>query len=556
MLFPAAEGPDTEMVDEKISRQAPHAPTWHSIKPDGVSSDVTNDPEISLSRADEVLPGKEDKSPGKQSSSDVSTTSTVEYDHTPFDKFRLQVEELCHIIWSPSANPSRVERLWSGSNNRIVGILRAKKGRPSQSSAPPKEFVIERVRGGGYNRVIGVTIISPTEDPVRLILRIPRWDWEARLDRDVAILRLVRHYTSIPVPEVKYMDLTTNNPLKSPYVIQDRIPGHDLQKIGHTFPNLSHEQQCTFAKAFGRILSSLHALNHPYPGLIEASAKDDGTYTFTVRPFEAKSFTESEEEAGAAHREKHFPFFAVRPFGVRPKLEEFRTTENAKYQQSTYYFLLAQFGRWKARDLQIDPATIGWDHQIARLVTAAGQMDRLGFLGDDQNCLCHLDLNMSPRNIMVDIDKDDALAISGILDWDSAVIAPKFVGCVPPMWIWAWSYDEEEDEREANNTPKTPEQQELKHLFEEAAGIEFVKYSYKPEYRLARMLFNLAMNGMNDGTSHYKVDQFLEEWDDIYESYLQREDKESQSEMSLEYVDTVEDPREGDFRPERAEHEA
>lgn len=556
MSFPAAEGPDTEKVAEKISRQALHAPTWHSIKPDGVSSESTNDPQISLSGADEILPEKEDTSVEEPSSPHVSITSTVEYDHTPFDQFRLQVEELCHILWSPSANVSRVERLWSGSNNRIVAILRTKKGRLSQSSLSPKRFVIERLRGGGYNRVIGVTIVSPTEEPVRLILRLPRWDWEARLDRDVAILRLVRQYTSIPVPEVKYIDLTANNPLKSPYVIQDRIPGHDLQQIGHIFPNLSHEQQCTFAIGFGRIVSSLHALKHPFPGLIEASAKDDGTYTFTVRPFEARSSTDSEEEAGAAHREKHFPFFAVRHFGVEPKPEEFKTTDQAKYQQSTYYFLLAQFGRWKARDLQIDPATIGWDHQIDRLVTAAGQMDRLGFLGDDQNCLCHLDLNLSPRNIMVDINKDNALTISGILDWDSAVIAPKFVGCVPPMWIWAWSFDEEEDEREANNTPKTPEQQELKRLFEEAAGTEFVKYSYEPEYRLARMLFGLAMNGMNDGTAHYMVDKFLEEWDDIYESHLQREDKESQSQKSLEYVDTVEVPRKGDVRLESADHEA
>lgn len=51
---------------------------------------------------------------------------------------------------------------------------------------------------------------------------------------------------------------------------------------------------------------------------------------------------------------------------------------------------------------------------------------------------------MPPRNIMMDIDIDNSLTIPGILDWDSAVIAPKFVGCVPVMWIWAWNYGEDE----------------------------------------------------------------------------------------------------------------
>lgn len=117
--------------------------------------------------------------------------------------------------------------------------------------------------------MIGITITNLAKDPVCVVMRVPRWDWEPRLHRDVAILRLVRQYTSIPVPEAKYMDFTTNNPLESLYVIQGRVQGLNFQQFGHIFPSLSHEQQCTFAKAFSQILSSLHALEHPYPGLVE-----------------------------------------------------------------------------------------------------------------------------------------------------------------------------------------------------------------------------------------------------------------------------------------------
>ncbi|KAL2051408.1 hypothetical protein ABVK25_008275 [Lepraria finkii] len=91
-------------------------------------------------------------------------------------------------------------------------------------------------------------------------------------------------------------------------------------------------------------------------------------------------------------------------------------------------------------------------------------MDDTGFLCDDGYSCCHLDLNAAPRNVMVNIQADGPAAITGILDWDSAVFGPKFVGCAPPIWLWAWNREGIEDEREADDTPPTLEQQELKTL--------------------------------------------------------------------------------------------
>ena len=61
-------------------------------------------------------------------------------------------------------------------------------------------------------------------------------------------------------------------------------------------------------------------------------------------------------------------------------------------------------------------------------------MDDTGFLCDDGYSRCHLDLNAAPRNVMVNIQADGSAAITGILDWDSAVFGPKFVGCAPPIY--------------------------------------------------------------------------------------------------------------------------
>lgn len=61
-----------------------------------------------------------------------------------------------------------------------------------------------------------------------------------------------------------------------------------------------------------------------------------------------------------------------------------------------------------------------------KLSTAASQMHATGYLGNGQYSLCHLDLNGAPRNIMAKINANENRAITGILDWDDAISAPKF----------------------------------------------------------------------------------------------------------------------------------
>lgn len=208
---------------------------------------------------------------------------------------------------------------------------------------------------------------------------------------------------------------------------------------------------------------------------------------------------------------KH-PFFHVRPF-----VKDWEPPESLPPEQSTYYFMSAQFGRWKALELRCDPASIRWSNDYDRLVTMAAQIDGLGFLGNGENCVCHLDLLGSSQNIMADIKPDGSLSITGILDWDSATFAPRFVGCAPPMWLWAWD-EEGEDEKHANEISSAPENQEIKRIFEETVGDRFLSYAYKPEYRMARELFRFAQSGVRTSTDIEEVEELLKEWTGTYES--------------------------------------
>ena len=527
MSFPAAESLNTEAVVETTSQHAPAAPTWHSIKPYHVSSEFVDAPEEPMTETNNTSPRSEEATSNqseKSKNTNVSFTSTVEYSQTPFDQYIHQVKELCHLIW-PSSPPtsqdvktSRVERLLA--KNRVVEIFLPRKNRSARVSAPPKEFLIHRLRGGGFNRIIGITIkYSTGDEPTQLILRVPRFD-DVQHDREVAVLRFIRHYTTIPVPEVKYVDFTCDNPLKQCYVIQNRIPGYDLQHQSKPtfYPDLNHVQKCTFAKEFALILLKLHDIMHPFPGLIEASTDSDNHQDFTVRHFELRTPCGYQPELDLNTK---LPFFQAHSF-----VKNWEPPESSPFEQSTYYFMAAQFGRWKALELRCDPASIRWSDSYDRLATMMAQMHALGFLGNDENCVCHLDLLGSPRNIMADIKPDGSLSITGVLDWDSAVFAPRFVGCAPPMWLWAWNEEDDEDEKHANDTPSTPEDQEIKRTFEETVGDRFLLYAYEPEYRLARELFRFAKSGITSNTEFEEVDELVKEWNGIHESRMAGKERE------------------------------
>ena len=458
----------------------------------------------------------------------ISQTSTEEYCHIPFEEFSLQVKQLCEHLWKIQTYPGYIDH--SASQVDIE----------SSGSAEPSgfhEFILEKMKGGGFNRVIGIDVTDwrdPMADINRFVLRVPRFN-HARLDRDVAALRFARKYTSIPVPEIVMYDFTKANPLNSPYIVQTRIQGHDLQANPgpNYYPNLSHNQKCTVAKEFGRILREIQSLEHSSPGLIEAASDNESCQNYTIRHLDISTLSYIEEEPDLTTKLR---FFQPCVYGVSQSTNEGPSVQRNDFEKSTYYFLLVQFGRLRASQLRKDPAMIGWCDDYERLVTMAKQMNDLDLLGDGRNCLCHFDLNTAPRNIMARIRPDRSLEITGILDWDSAIFAPRFAGCVPPMWIWAWAPDDEdEDESLADDTPATPEQQELKQLFEEAVGPAFLEFAYRPEYRLARTLLQFAIYGIRSNEDYKEVNALLDDWAAMYEIYKADKDySEERSEKDFE----------------------
>ena len=433
-----------------------------------------------------------------------SETSTIKYDQTPFADFRVQVEELCHTLWPSSPKEYRVQRLLGGP--KFLGVLRAKKlGRFLSPGSPPKAFDIERMLGGTFNRIVGIKMIgSEGEDPIPLILRVSRLPWDARPDREVATLEYLRRHTNLPVPYVKAFDFTEDNPLKSPYIVQNRIAGVSLQ---NACPGMSHKQWCTLAKEIAGMIIDLRKLSNPTSGLIESTTKDDVVQHFSVCPFDIRKPFDREWKKRQANS---MTFEADNAYALR------------WYEKDTFHFFATQFGRWMAEELQCNPITIMYKNQMQQLTDVASAMDRLGIFGDSRNVFTHMDL--APRNIMVEVGPDDFIKITGILDWDSAIFAPEFVSCRPPWWLWQdekFPEDAMENEENAGAEPDDPELVEVKSIFEEIVGDEYVGFAYQPQFLLARRLFKIALHGNYSGESMTEIDEIIKDWDAYYKAEVE-----------------------------------
>lgn len=451
---------------------------------------------LSVQEMDEEIPGSPvlSDSVSIHSNSECSDTSTLRYEQEPFDSFKSRVEELCRVLWPPR---ERVGFSWVKSS--IVKYIRANKFLslfvPSQKPA-----LIERLRGGDYNRIIGITL-PPSKRGQHtqndLILRVPRWD-RGQTEREVATLDYVRQNSSIPMANVVAKDLSKENVLGSPYVIQDRIPGSDLEVM---WDDLNHSQRCTIACEVGRAVKSLLALESPVTGYIKAVAK--GTQTtelHAVVPFDLKNsdgdlFEEPEQQHETVAR---YP----------------------REGQTTLDFFKCQIGRWRAVDVDgnapLVDRTIGlWDSMLKVIE----EMNDLGLFTSEKRCLCHVDL--FPRNIMANIQPNGSVQVTGILDWDEAVVAPKFVNCEPPGWLWgfdddhtphkdlpAWPYEIPG----ADDVPPTSEGQELKRLFEEHAGSEYVSMAYDEHFRLCRGIFRVALYGLTSSEHYEAAERIVSDW--------------------------------------------
>lgn len=427
----------------------------------------------------------------KASAQTVSTTTYKLREQEASSALNQHIEKLCQNLY-----PSSISLKHHFSLSRAATYLRTNKF--LRSLVPrPQIRLIQHLKGGSFNHTTSITLPSSySKGHGEFILRVPREEGP-RPEQQVATLNYIRQRTSIPVATIEGSDFTCDNAVARPFVLQHWIPGRDLELV---WDSLSHSQRSIIAEEVGRLIKTLLSVESSFVGTIEAST--NGSHTSAELPI-------------------------IVPFTLRNglgdligEMEPDSTIGASDPCKTTLEFFEHCFSRWKKSALAENHG--GFDRDVIlydNMLKVVREMNSLGLFKPDLNCLCHLDLH--PRNIMVDIDSDDHIRITSILDWDEAVFAPKLVNCQPPGWLWGYDEDTHTENsllpwpyelEGANDIPSTVEQQELKRIFEDCAGLEYPRLAYDHSARLVRGLYRLATLGLGASWDFRAGERIVKEW--------------------------------------------
>lgn len=343
---------------------------------------------------------------------------------------------------------------------------------------------------GSYNKVISVSL-KRDEVLREYVIRIP-CD-ESTILSSVAILRYLRQDTELRVPAVVSYDNTRNNPLEYGYIVLEKVPGVPLQEC---LDDLTQHQKLVLAREIGELYVQLRSIKNPAAGLLKVPLE------------ETESFID--------HPESHL---IVEPYGASTA----RFPWEINCEDSSSEFIALDLLKEDPQDLSCDEMMLlpfrrrlyHFSHgphpsrrrleDLQFLLEMVQDMVKSGHFANSEDagfCLWHPDL--WPRNIMVDLEASPM--ISGILDWDSPVFAPPFIAATPPWWLWQ---NEEEEKSVDSDVPvytdpemepisrealeaDTPENAEIKRVFDAVLGRSWVRQAYQPEYAYARRALELA----------------------------------------------------------------
>jgi aminoglycoside phosphotransferase (APT) family kinase protein len=314
------------------------------------------------------------------------------------------------------------------------------------------------------------------------VLRIPRYE-HAWVEHEIAILKYFEH-TKIPAPIVKTWSLSKKSSLKSRYTIQASLPGESVVEV---YLDLNTQQRISFARELGFALKEMGKLRSSCAGTLDPYniPLDDSMPDFL--------------------RLQCPPRNALRPGSSEPL-----TRPNP---QTVYEFLMFHYSRQRAYDLTLHRDHLNPWNSFTAIID---HLHTKGFLKEITYALTHKDLE--PRNILTNVTSPTTASLSGILDWDEAVFAPSFTNCKPPSWLWDFEGDDDEqlDECVASVMPQDPDLAVIKEAFEEAAGEEYLKYAYTPEYRIARNICRLAITGFHSNDEYEQAEKVIKEWNEMY----------------------------------------
>jgi hypothetical protein len=391
-----------------------------------------------------------------------SETSTICHEHEAFETFQCKVAVVAAQQLGRNVSGLLIERMKGGTYNRVVGV----------SVRVPK---LKRTCTSWAHKFVCALLRKPARQvPDSYVVRIPRHDGE-ELQQQVATLKAVGSRLDLPIPEVVSYDLSSDNILEKPYMIQKRLPGKPVYQI---LQSLNLEQKKCLTRRLTKLVSRI--------ATVQAAPGDISVDNLT-------------SPCDDTVRTNKFPL---------PRKEVIPST-----LQTSIDHLLEQCERW--REFQTANGYC-FENIWNGFVAISKSLEARGFL-DGPCILVHGDFR--EYNLLAQVHSTTQVEITGIMDWDEALFAPIFMAYRAPFWLWTpedSSSDTFEDEKNALSEPTAIEDQELKRVFLETASDDYKRFALAPEAILARRMYFLLRKGIFGPWNGQEAHAVISEWHDLH----------------------------------------
>ncbi|KAI1211003.1 kinase-like domain-containing protein [Annulohypoxylon truncatum] len=368
-------------------------------------------------------------------------------------------------------------------------------------SAKRDKFSVDYLGHGAFNSVFSISRKERSGQRHEYVLRIPEADQD--ITRTVGIHKYLTKYTNLKVPRVITWDATPSNPLQHVYIILERVPGKCLEDVWQDLP---YGQKLVLAQEMAQLYHSIESITNPFAGVIKAHRQEAKHCDEAIDQIFVEAF-------GAGTAESH-----ANPVNWDTPKDGILPIRRDHPHSSVSDIMLAIFKRriYEKKNREITNEFTLRRYELCQRIVE--DMVDMGLFDPQKGavCLCHPDL--FPRNIMVDFTPK--ITITGILDWDDAMFAPRFAGRVLPRWLWqsvpegesgSYIHDTEPlDSRESE--PDSPQNAEIKAEFDFTVGKDWVSEATSEWLRLARALLRFSREGLIHTPTFESIAIWKDKW--------------------------------------------
>lgn len=386
-------------------------------------------------------------------------------------------------------------------------------------------------------RSLFLLIFSPHSDGVefdfstcqKVLLLCADSESGAPVSNWLAVVRCYTQSTRLPVDKILSSSTTDDNILRRPYVIYPYPAGEF--SLDDAYPTLFLDQKLRVAKEMGDIFRHLLEVQHNVTGIIGFNEFDE----VSVLPFEQNPrLNEVDEVKGYEDLWRFQSNPRIVKYSAHAALAD---TTHPEDLDAVYNVLIANL----TTHLLKHPVDSPVYDLLKKLCVMVSELHQGGWLKGIKFTL--VDPWLNPRHIHIkntSVPEAHNKAPPMISRYcpRRAALLPSFMACRPPTWLWSEDIESPEhlgsfhdehmpDERLDTVELGGPESLEglasrdIKDVFDAAAGIEFARLAYKPQYRLARYVGWVCIWGVSTGDEGdiekemKQIRDMLDEWDPI-----------------------------------------